>query len=391
VVTSIALLALLPVSTLGVPTTASASTTNANFDGNWLVKSSTGEAHVVITGENPATGEFGGEVTGPTGLVLKIVDGEVTGSHYTFTDEFPDTVVGESGEQVSYSGTISGDSMTITQTAIRTWHDGQAGDDTISADPGPFTGTRGEFELSGMIIFGCSGTGTSCSAAAAPLYDATVDVEGPSSASTTTDTDGTWKVSVPAGHYVITPTAPGVTFTPASLDVDVTASADDQNFSGCGATSSDDADSPDLRISSHANSGAWSLKGTYCYNTYDVTYYPSTGRASVTWITKAWVCNLRGRAFMNANLGRTFYDNATVGSAATPGRAFPDGKAAIVQVQSGTDLVMSFRINPGGATGSVTTNGQTLGTTITKDGTPYFCQPVDGTNSPLPHSEKKRT
>jgi hypothetical protein len=373
---------------LSVSTTSSATTKNANFDGDWLIKA-TGEGHLLVTGEDVATGEFGGSLVGPH-ATLDIVDGEVTGNAYTFTVEIADTVVGENGAQFTYGGTFSGNTMTITETALHVWKNGHPVS-ASSTNPGPFTGTREEFDLSGTIMFGCSGDGTSCSSASSPLYDATVDVEGPSSDSTTTDIDGTWKVSVAAGDYVITPTAPGVTFTPASLDVDVTKNVDGQDFSGCGATSPDDASTPDLRISSHANSGAWSLGGVYCWNTYHVTYSPSTGRASVTWISDAWVCDLNEASqFVYAEFGRTFYDNAIVGSDATPGRSFPEKGGAIVQVQDAAKhLVMSFQINAGGASGTVTTYGMQYGKTILRKGVERFCQPVDGANSPLPHLEKK--
>src|ERR1700677_601586 len=84
-VLAITLLGVLPVLMLSVPTTAVATTKNANFDGDWLIKA-TGEAHLVVTGEDIATGEFGGSLAGPD-ATLDIVDGEVTGSAYTFTVE----------------------------------------------------------------------------------------------------------------------------------------------------------------------------------------------------------------------------------------------------------------------------------------------------------------
>jgi hypothetical protein len=390
-----ALLGLLPVLTLALPVTAHAASTNANLDGTWAIfqEGKPLDGNFDITGEDLATGSFGGRVNIPPSPAkfdyYDIIDGQVSGDSFTITAVYPGTVVDVNGLETTYSGTVDGSTMKGEETDLEGWRNGHKV--SLSADGDQtFTAKRDEFKLSGTIIFGCSGDGASCSSNSSPLYDATVNVDGSSSATTTTDTDGTWKVSVPKGRYVITPTAPGVTFTPASLDIDVTKNADGQDFSGCGATSSDDASAPNLRISSHASSGAWSLTGVYCWNTYKVMYSPSTGRASVTWISDAWVCSLhQASQFMYAEFGRTFYNNATVGSDATPGSSFPENGGAIVQVQDAKTLVLSFHLNAGGASGSVSTNGKQYGKTITRDGVEHFCQPVDGTNSPLPHFEKK--
>jgi hypothetical protein len=391
---ALALLALLPGVALGAPTTALAASKNANLDGVWSVsqKGTKLDADFHITGEDTATGSFGGVLDLPPNSAkighYNIVAGQVTGNTFTITADYPGTVVGENGIEATYAGTVEGSMMSGSETDFQVWRHGHKVDASADGDQ-TFTAERQGFDLSGTITFGCSG-GASCSSDSAPLYDATIDVEGPSSASTTTDTDGAWKVSVPEGHYVITPKAPGVTFTPASLDVDVTKSEDGQDFAGCGATSDDDTSAPSMRIPSHASSGAWSLKGVYCWNTYNVTYYPSSGRAMVTWISDAWLCGpITGSHFFNADLGRTFYDNAIVGGNDAPGRAFPDNNGAIVQVQHGRNLLMSFHFNPGGASGTVTTRASEFTTTITHKGVRYACQPVDANASVLPHKGRK--
>lgn len=133
---AIALLGVLPAVMLSVPTTAHAATKNANFDGDWTVDG----ARLVVTDEDVATGEFGGSLKGPDST-LDIVSGKVTGNAYTFTVEIADTVVGVNGAQFTYGGTFSGNTMTITETAIHAWKNGHPVS-ASSTDPGPFTGTR---------------------------------------------------------------------------------------------------------------------------------------------------------------------------------------------------------------------------------------------------------
>jgi hypothetical protein len=381
-VLAITLLGVLPVLMLSVPTTAVATTKNANFDGDWLIKA-TGEAHLVVTGEDIATGEFGGSLAGPD-ATLDIVDGEVTGSAYTFTVEIANTVVGVNGAQFTYGGTFSGNTMTITETAIHAWHKGHPVS-ASSTNPGPYTGTREAFELSGTIIFGCSGASTSCSSGSAPLYGVNVDVDGDSSETTTTDTDGAWSVSVPPGRYTVTPSAPGITFTPDSLELDVTKDENDQDFSGCGAsdTSGDDAREP--LVKSASASGFTTLTGSYCHNTYVVTIDPKTVVAVVTWTAKAWKC--ASGKFDAPEPGGDIFTKNIVGGTAAPGdvQKLSNGSFQIRVNDANQKLVMYITVNASLDGGSVSTYGQDYGRDEPiKDEGQQFCQPVDATKLAIP-------
>ncbi len=300
-------------------TPAVASAKNANLDGLWKVAGA-GNGNISISDENVATGSFEGIVVGKTaGTSLTIVDGRVTRDTFTFTGEEAGTVVDEHGAQFNYGGTVDGNSMILTLTGLHVWSDGQPVDSTDN-DRGPFDASRDTVDLSGTIDFGCSAGTTSCSSASGPLEDATVDVEGPTTSSTTTDTDGTWTVPVAPGRYTITPSAPNVTFSPDSIDVDVTKATDGQDFTSCAANSVGDTSSlraPLLR--DHASSPTWTLTGDYCYNFYSVIYNKATTDTTVTWIAKSYICDPSGAFSYDANLGQTFFSNALVGTSQAPG------------------------------------------------------------------------
>jgi hypothetical protein len=366
---------------------ATASAKNANLDGTWDVAGSS-NGTLKISGENVASGSFGGIVQAKdkdASTALTIVDGRVTGDAFTFTGEQAGTVVDEHGAQFDYAGTVSGNNMIIKLTGLRVWNDGKPVDATDD-DRGPFKATRAGFDLSGTVVFGCSSS-TSCSTGSAPLYDATVDVDGPTTASTKTGTDGKWTVGVAPGHYTITPSAPDVTFTPDSIDVDVTKATDGQDFTSCAADSSGSSSSlraPLLRA--NTSSPTWSLTGDYCNNFYSVIYSKPTGAATVKWIAKKYICDVDGAKFFNANLGKTIFDNALVGSSAAPGHITTLANKSIqinVDNAAGTN-VLSFNIAAGGATGTVTTDAAEYTVTVGL----HVCLPVVAKHSKLPFAAK---
>jgi hypothetical protein len=364
---------------------ALATTKNQNLDGKWRVGGAE-NGTIAISGENVATGTFGGVVQADgVAASLEIVDGQVTGNSFTFTGQYAGTVVDEHGTQFYYAGTVKGNEMIIRLTGLQGWNDGKPVDETDN-DRGPYKAIRAGVNLSGTIVFGCSG-GAACSTGSAPLYDATVDVDGPTTASTKTDTDGKWTVPVAPGHYTITPSAPDVTFTPDSIDVDVTKATDGQDFTSCAADSSGTSSSlraPLLRA--NASSPTWSLTGDYCNNFYSVIYSKPTGYATVKWIAKKYICDVDGARFFNANLGRTIFDNALVGSSTAPGHITTlSNKSVQINVENaaGTN-VLSFNIAAGGATGTVTTDASEYTVSVGL----HVCLPVVANHSKLPFVAK---
>ena len=366
-------------------TPALATAKNQNLDGKWRVGGAE-NGTIAISGENVTTGTFGGVVQADgVASSLEIVDGQVTGDSFTFTGQYAGTVVDEHGTQFYYAGTVSGNVMIIRLTGLQGWDDGKPVDETDN-DRGPFKAVRAGVDLSGTIVFGCSG-GASCSTGSAPLYDATVAVDGPTSASTKTDTDGKWTLPVAPGHYTITPSAPDVTFTPDSIDVDVTKATVGQDFTSCAADSS--AASSSLRaplLRDNASSLTWSLTGDYCNNFYSVIYSKPTGSATVKWIAKKYICDVDGNKFFNANLSRTIFDNAFVGSSAAPGNITTLANKSVqinVDNAAGTN-VLACNIAAGGATGTVTTDAAVYTVSVGL----HVCLPVEAKHSKLPFTAK---
>jgi hypothetical protein len=377
---TVAACALLPALVAISTTSAIASTRNANLDGKWTLSS----GYLVVSGENVTTGTFGGFVkSDKASSSIPIATGLVVGDSFSFTSEIAGTVVDVNGAQFDYAGTVNGNTMSIKETGLRVWHKGHRVS-AVDDDPGPYTATRPGVDLSGTIEIGCSPNAGSCPAGSGPLYDADVDVEGPTTASTTTDTDGKWTVSVAPGHYTITPSASGVTFSPDSLDVDVTKATDGQDFTSCAADSSGSSLRAPL-VRNAASSSTWTLTGKYCYNTYSVTYSTATKDATVTWIAKKYICDRTTRFFYNARLGKTLFSNAYVGSRSAPGTvSILAGNSVQVNVNDGGNLVLEFTIAPDGATGVVSTYPSNYAVSLVTGGDSHTCQPVGANHSKLP-------
>ena len=207
---------------------ASGSTKNADIEGTWAITASDGNGVMTVTNENVNTGSFGGTLAG-SGVTFRITAGQVTGVDFTMTIEMAGTVVNEHGEQVEYRGVVAGPKMTITSTGAQAWNDGKP---VTNVDrPGTYVGTREGATLSGVVDFGCSQS--ACGSAHGPLYNAKVEIDGPTPVTATTDTEGKWTASVIPGDYTITPSAPGVTFDPENYTIHVTKSMSVENFSGC--------------------------------------------------------------------------------------------------------------------------------------------------------------
>jgi hypothetical protein len=385
---ALVLLSILPLVALPA-TSAVASAKNANLDGRWTVKDGKSTGFLVISGEDVATGTFGGDIEGGgLNAALPIVAGQVTGDRFTLTSEVAGTVVNENGAQFDYGGTVDGNKMTIEETGVRTWKNGRSIDSSYE-DGGPWPATRASVALSGTIVFGCSADAGTCTSGSAPLYDAEVDVDGPTTASTTTDTDGKWTIPVSPGHYTITPSAPDVTFSPATIDVDVTKATDGQDFTSCAAGSSDTSNARSPLVRSNASSPTWTLTGDYCYNFYSVIYSKPTQSATVTWIAKKFVCDPTGQRFYSAKLGRTLFDSAFVGSSSAPGTIAKLSNNSIqVNVHDANGVsVLEFNIAPGGATGTVTTTPSVYEVSLKG----HVCGPVEAKHSKLPFFVKKQS
>ena len=83
--------------------------------------------HFDISGENLATGAFGGALnvdasSDAVATSYRIVEGTVTGNTYVLTTIYPGTVVDESGAEITYAGVINGNKITIKETAVHAWH-----------------------------------------------------------------------------------------------------------------------------------------------------------------------------------------------------------------------------------------------------------------------------
>jgi hypothetical protein len=372
------ILALIPGLILSAPAAAAnAATKNANFDGDWTVNG----GHVVITDEDVATGEFGGSLVGPHST-LDIVDGEVTGNAYTFTVEVADTVVGVNGAQFTYGGTFSGNTMTITETAIHAWKNGHPVS-ASSTDPGPFTGTREDFNLSGEIDLGCGSNANTCSANGTPFEGFEVDVTGDNgSATSTTDDEGKWNVDLPTGSYTITPTSPIYTFTPSEIHVDLTKTETDENFRACSASSI----ASEERLVSHTSGVViYDLTGTNiaCYATFRVTDTKTATAKNFlnfSWTTKALTCDKVGDSG-SSTFTHALKSSMTVQLAGSL-TVKKNSAGVVVHITAENSKsphpFIDATINPGYRSGSVVLNGQPLKeATTTSDGF-LECYPYSG-------------
>jgi|GEM_PF-6861729 len=388
---ALAVLTMLPAFMTLSTISASASTKNANLDGTWSVVDKGSTSSLLISGENVTKGTFGGSIADP-GLAstLHIVASEINGNSFTFTLESEGTVVGENGSQIDYAGTVNGNKMSFKETAARVWKDGKPVEATYE-DPGPYPATRESVDLSGTITFGCSGSAGSCPAGSGPLYDAKVDVEGPTIASTTTDTKGQWSIPVSAGHYTITPSAPDATFSPDSLEVDVTKSTGGQDFTSCSADSTVASNIRAPLVRDNVKYPAGTLIGDFCSNYFRIIYSKSTNSAIVTWTANRYICNPDGTKFYDPT-PRKFFKSATVGSSSAPGNVSKAANNSVhvnVNRPGGTDLVLEFDIAAGGLTGTVSTTVSTYPDTATSEGVVYPCLPVEVKNGRLPFFKKK--
>ena len=247
----------------------------------------------------------------------------------------------------------------------------------------------GGLTLGGTVEFGCSLS--ACGSMSGPLYNATVDVEGPTKVSTTTDTEGKWSVPVVPGEYSVTPSAPGVTFNPKSIDLKVTESRDDSNFSGCtsGSSSSENAEAPKFRAA--ISSRSWKLVGDYCASVYSVDYSPSSNTATVGWNSLAFICNPNGQVFFNLGLNRSIFSGTVVSPSSANGTISTASNGVIdIKVNDNGILVLQFTIDPGGASGTVTTYSDVYTQSFNAGTTHVSCRPTQATRAKLPFKTRKK-
>jgi hypothetical protein len=227
---------------------AHAATTNTDFDGTWTVVDSsdaTNTGTLVISSENLTTGTFDGNLTA-AGLSQDITSGVVTGNQFTFTDQYPGTIVGENGVQSEYAGTINGNSLTLDATGVQTWHNGRS---VASTTSGSGTGTRVDLDLSGTVeAVACGADATSCTSPPQPVPDVTVTATGATTAQATTGADGTYQLQLPPGTYTVQPSADGRTFSPASRSVPLMEDAAGVDFHTCATQSPSADDEADFRL-----------------------------------------------------------------------------------------------------------------------------------------------
>ena len=115
-------------------------------------------------------------------------------------------------------------------------------------------------------------------------------------------------------------------------------------------------------------------------------YSKPTGSATVKWIAKKYICDVDGNKFFNANLSRTIFDNAFVGSSAAPGNITTLANKSVqinVDNAAGTN-VLAFNIAAGGATGTVTTDAAVYTVSVGL----HVCLPVEAKHSKLPFTAK---
>jgi hypothetical protein len=138
-----ALLAVLSLLYLSIPTKAAAGSNNANFNGRWTVTDGTATAILVISGENLTTGAFGGQFIvhdATQSNIEPVTNGQVSGNVFTATIEYPNTVIGVNGIVFTFSGTISGNTLTMRNSSVKAWHNGKLFSSTVSH--ALYTGTR---------------------------------------------------------------------------------------------------------------------------------------------------------------------------------------------------------------------------------------------------------
>lgn len=384
-------LGVLPIFSSLTTTAAVAGSKNASFVGTWNITDPADPsttATLVVDSENTVTGDFSGTLTaygdnGPAfDAPFAVLDGRVTGTSFSFRLERDDIGLRDATYIALLSGSIDGNN------ASGTLH--SSIDPPVDDQHNAFVGfrsidlTRTSFDVSGTIIYGCSGGAGVCGADAAPLWNAEVDIAGPTSDSTMTDGDGKWSFSVPPGHYTITPTAPDVDFTPASIVVDVTAATPDQDFTSCvSATVSAPYVRAPLALSA-APSTTWSLARKNCFNLYNVAYFTASQSAVVSWTALKYFCP-GGKKKYDASYGRQLFNYDVIKGRSSKGYVFvrPNHDVSIVANDANGVDVLDFLIHAGGATGTVTTHVSSYNVPINNAGSNYNCAPVPDTNAPL--------
>ncbi len=357
---------------------------NANFVGTWdIVDPNAPEktATLIVTDENDSTGTFSGEIT-PTGGVtpafsapFPLLDGSVTGDKVTFTIER--TGIGRfrnATYRAVWTGTIADNTASGSIDASLEPPTIGRSDTWALADA--FTGSRKEYVVSGKVELGCDGAGSGgCSAATLPVEGFEVDLTGDSqSLTSTTDDQGQWKVTVPPGSYAITPTDPVFTFSPTSLDVNVTNSdVTDQGFQACGAGSPADARFSDYRYLNSGQAYTYSLVGSTGGNCpatkFAVKYNPSgNGKVSNSWQTLTMQCE-------NQELQQFLLKLENYEKVKIPYRHAHNSKnGAGIVIHEKVDsnirgTILNVTIKSGYNSGTAVLNGQPLkASTLTKDG-----------------------
>jgi hypothetical protein len=143
-----------------------------------------------------------------------------------------------------------------------------------------WTPPRGNHEISGTVSVGCEGA-TTCGPRV-PLANATIDVRGNQTFSTTTDGSGKYSASVPKGSYIMSPgLGGGYRYTPSRHSVRVTDSdVKNVDFTACAASS---VVIP-ARVASAASAGKMvTLHGKSCFNGVAVRYVLGSRTMLVSW------------------------------------------------------------------------------------------------------------
>jgi hypothetical protein len=95
----------------------------------------------------------------------------------------------------------------------------------------------GSFDLSGKIVaVACGADSSSCTVPKTPVSGVTVRATGDGSGSATTDDQGAYSMTLPAGTYTVTPSQEGHVFTPPSTTVNLESGDATANFTTCAET-----------------------------------------------------------------------------------------------------------------------------------------------------------
>jgi hypothetical protein len=141
-----------------------------------------------------------------------------------------------------------------------------------------------KYPIRGKVTLGCT---SSCTPdEGLPVAKVNVSVDGPTTATATTDDRGRYLVLVRKGSYRVAPELPGWKFDPGNRSVDVkSSSVKDVDFMACGAGAS----SASGLVASAT--GTWKFTGTGCLSTVKVTYSQSSGAMTVGWFANSAICD----------------------------------------------------------------------------------------------------